>query len=213
MKLANHLIVIALIATPVAASAGEVNFANVGTNLYMGTLVAGQFGAISYTNPDATLHITEGLMAAKTEVVFSYTFSGNVGNFASLKTLAGYNYWDGGDHYVGAAASVRNTPPTSFLNGDEAVGFVNGSASTPLVLATANLMKGSNTASYTVTNDSFGIAGFISTLRMLFSHPNILSLTYNVRSLATPLPAALPMFGALIGGLFLSRKRRKALAA
>ncbi|NBO18743.1 MAG: hypothetical protein EBV03_05840 [Proteobacteria bacterium] len=214
MKLTKHLIAVLLVAafaTP--ASAGEVNFTNVGTNLVMGTLTAGQFGSISYTKPGATLHITNSYMAAKTQVVFSYTFSGALKNNAQLKTIAGYDFMFGGNHYKGDATSIRNTPPLTGLNGDTANGTINGVASAPLVLATANLVKGQTTGSFTVTNNSWGIAGFISTLRLLVGNPSISSLTYNVTSLATPLPAALPMFGALIGGMFVSRKRRKALAA
>lgn len=213
MKLAKYLAAILFIASAAPAAAGEVNFTNVGAMLHMGNIAAGQFGNISYNNPGSAIHMTEGFLAPKTEIVFSYTFSGPVKNNAGLSVAAAYNYWDGGDHYIGAAGSIRNTPPTDFLNGDAAAGFVNGSATAPLVLTTANLTKGGTTGSYTVTNDSFGIAGFVSTLKMLFSNPNILSLTYNVRSLATPLPAALPMFAALMGGMFISRKRRKAIAA
>ena len=113
----------------------------------------------------------------------------------------------------GNAFSTIFTPPLTAGNNEGANGYINGDAAAPLVLATANLVKGNNTASVTVTNNSFGVAGFISTLTALFNNPNILSLTYNVRSLATPLPAALPMFAALMGGMFISRKRRKVVAA
>jgi hypothetical protein len=147
--------------------------------------------------------------------VFSYTFNGPLANWSNSSTSASYNYNDGGDQYAGQAQSNVYTPPLMFLNSESASGTVNGSPSTPLVLATAKLVKGNNTASWTVTNDSFGIASFFNTLTLLFAaNPDISSLNYSVSSLATPLPAALPMFGSLIAGMFgVRRMRRKAVAA
>ena len=214
----RHLVlslVAAAALTPAAAFAVEVNFSNVGANLNMGSIAAGQFGTISYNNPGAPIHMTGGDLAAKSQIVFSYTFNGPLANWSNSYTTADYSYTQGGDLYEGNAVSNVYTPPLMFLNSESATGTVNGSPSTPLVLATANLVKGNNTASWTVTNDSFGIASFFNTLTLLFAaNPDISSLTYNVSSLATPLPAALPMFGSLIAGMFgVRRMRRKAVAA
>lgn len=209
-----YLTVAFLAFAPATASASVVDYIHVGTNLNMGTLVAGQTGSISYTAPGAALHITQGLLAANTSIVFSYSFSGKLRNYASSLTAAGYNYTMGGNHYLGLATSVENTPPVAFLNGETSHSWVNGSASTALLFATANLTKGEKTGSLTITNKSLGIASFINTLTLLFSNPSIHALTYAVTPLsAVPLPATLPMFASLLAGLFGMRRFRRKVAA
>lgn len=196
-----------------AAQAAEVNFTNVGTNLNMGNVASGQYGSISYNNPGAAIHRTTGNLAARTELVFSYTFSAPLANWGSSLSNASYSYNQGGDLYQGSAFDNVYTPPLTFLNSQGASGTINGSPSTPLVFVSANLVKNSTTASLTVRNESFGIANFTNILTLLFAaNPDISSLTYVTSSLsAVPLPAALPMMGTLVAGMFGARRlRRKA---
>lgn len=198
---------------PGAASASVVDFSGVGLSLSMGSLVAGQTGSISYTAPGAAVHITEGALAAQTMLVFSYTFNNTLKNSASNAIAAAYNYNMGGDQYTGGAISYQSTPPTLFLNGDASASTVNGAASAALLFATANLIKGENTAQVAITNNSMGVAGFINTMTLLFNNPRISSLTYSVTALSSvPLPAALPMFASLLAGMFGFSRVRRTLA-
>jgi hypothetical protein len=197
--------VIAFTATISASSVQALVVDYSGSNVNMGTVVAGQSGAItnnfsgfSFGGGVLGSNNAYGFLPTNTQITFSYSFSPATAG-GNLMGYGSYDYIQSSVHYNGSSNSETSTGTTT-------VGYTNGIASSPLVFATANLSSLSGTT--TITNLSSGIAQFQSLFYGLLSSTNgISSLTYNVSSV--PLPAALPMFGALIASMFGFRHFRK----
>lgn len=183
-----------------------------GINVNMGTVEVGQSGTItnnvseSFFSPyyfDTTNDF--GFLPSNSVITFSYTFASGSLVGGTVKSYGSYDYNVSGVNYHGNSAADANAPTVSS-------GYTNGSATTPLVLATANITPtGGKT---TIINNSGGLAQFQSIFAgLLNATGGITSITYNVS--AVPLPAALPMFGSLIAALFglnYARNRRNRTA-
>lgn len=212
MKL-NALIASAALvfATFGTANAEEVNFS--GSSVNMGSVHVGQYGTISniynalFSLPPNVVGSGEafGFLGHNAKITFTYTLNGLVDG-----QLQGYGTYDhilGGDHYQGSGIADSD-------GNNSASGTINGIASTPLVLATANLSLGNpSNGVVTIVNTSGAFASFQSVFfGILTAIGSSGSINYVVSSV--PLPAALPMFGALLAGMFgISRRRKQQLAA
>jgi len=199
-----------------SAHATVINFS--GAHVNMGNVDYGQTGTISnlyqtlFTLPP---HIVGGgdaygFLPANAKITFSYTFTGL--EDGQLQSYSSYNYNQGGSQYFGSATADTKSFGT-------AVGSVNGLPSAPLVFASANLNvvnPGTSTGTTTLFNTTSTMVQFQTLFFGLLnaSPRGIGSATYAVSSI--PLPAALPMFLALIGGFAgfsRLRKHRRALVA
>jgi hypothetical protein len=199
-----------------SAHATVINFS--GAHVNMGNVDYGQTGAI--TNLYQTLftlppHIigggdAYGFLPANAKITFSYTFTGL--EDGQLQSYSSYNYKQGGNQYFGSATADTKSFGT-------AVGTVNGLPSAPLVFASADLNvvnPGTSTGTTTIFNTTSAMVQFESLFFGLLnaSPRGVGSATYAVSSI--PLPAALPMFLALIGGFAVFsrvRKNRSAVSA
>ena len=199
-----------VLATFGTANADEVNYT--GSSVNMGTVSLGQFGTITniyqalFTLPPNVVGSGEafGFLPHNAKITFSYTLNGLVDG--QLQGYGSYNHTLGGDLYQGSSVADSDGSTTS-------TGTINGSASTPLVLSTANLTVGNpSLGTVTITNISGALASFQSLFfGVLNAASNSGSINYVVSSV--PLPAALPMFGALLAGMFGFSRRRKQVAA
>ena len=188
-----------------------------GSNVTMGTVHDGQYGTISdlyqslFTVPPNAVGGGSifGYLPSNTAITFSYSFTGLAAG--NLQANSDYNYTLGGNTYNGTGSADSQL-------GSTATGFTNGVASAPLVFATAGLTvtdPGTSHGTVTFTNTSSSFENFESIFTgLLHTSPAAIgSATYAVSSI--PLPAAAPMFGALIAGMFgfARSRKRKALAA
>ena len=204
MKTKKFLIAAVFLLAAGTAQASVVNFS--GANVDMGTLAVGQSGTIAnnYTSTSVGPYSFEngndfGFLPTNSSVTFTYTFSNLVA--ASMHSYGSYNYTSGGLTYIGSSSAYSNGSTTS-------VGSTNGVSSAPLTFASANV--GTSTGSTTITNTSGSLAQIQSLFSALFSSTgHLVSVTYNVSSV--PLPASMPLFAAVLAGLFgmsYLRKRR-----
>ena len=205
----------ALVSTTASADVLPTDFT--GSNVSMSAVHTGQFGTIS--NLYQTLFSAPpnvvgggsifGFLPSNTSITFSYSFTGLAAG--NLQGNGDYHYTLGGNTYSGTGSADSQLGSTS-------TGFTNGVASAPLVFATAGLTvtdPGTSHGTVTFTNTSSSFENFetIFTGLLHISPAAIGSATYAVSSI--PLPAAAPMFGALIAGMFgfARSRKRKALAA
>ena len=189
-----------------AASADEVNYS--GSSVNMGQASVGQFGTISniydalFLLPPNVVGSGEtfGFLPHNAKITFSYTLDGLVDG--QLQGYSTYDHHIGGDHYQGSALADSDGTYSSS-------GSINGSPSASLVMSTANLNLGDpSTGTVTITNTSGAFAAFQSLFfGVLNAANNSGSINYAVS--AVPLPAALPMFAALLAGMFGFKNRRK----
>ncbi len=213
--LASALAAFLSLAATNAAHATVVDFS--GSNVNMGTVDYGQSGTITdiyaalFSLPPNVVGQGEayGFLPANSKITFTYTLTGL--HQGSLQSYGSYSYIDGGLLYDGSTLSDTAGP----VNVD--VGTIDGSPSLPLVLSTANLTvvdPGTSTGTTTITNNSNSFAQFQTMFLGILQGlpPGVGIIHYNVS--AIPLPAALPMFGALLASMFgFARFRRKNAAA
>jgi hypothetical protein len=187
--LAGFFAVSSLVCAP-AAQASIVN---------LGTVNPGESGSLpgNYSN---LMSGASGFIQSNSIITFTYTFNPSP-VFGSL--IGNGSYGTPVDYQYGESTAIAGGAPVS-------TGYTGGIASTPLVFATANLTTLGNTTTGVVTVSNFSnvLASFSSLFFGLLGSPSgIQTLTYNVS--AVPLPAALPLFGALIASLFGFRHFRK----
>ena len=133
----------------------------------------------------------------------------------ALSESTDYEYFNvNGPHGVGYYAGGSQV---STLGTSNNYSVFNATNVAQLIFATANLVidtQGVSTGSLTITNNSPFVAAFNNFfIGILTQRANSGTLTYNVVS-TVPLPASLPMFAAVIGGMFgLSRFRKRQYAA
>ncbi len=190
-----------------SAQASIVNYD--GQNIAMGILYAGQSGSITHNFSSTNIPHSGGLhfvssldggrLSGMTSISFTYTLP--LLTTGTSRAAGLYSYSDGVDTLSGFSNANSNGV-------SNVVGLINGSPALALVLATANL--GNNTARTTITNYGTGNAVFESIFTgFLRGAPGV---TYAVS--AVPLPAALPMFAALMAGMYgFAARRRRALKA
>lgn len=213
MKFAKLFVAVAIAASLSfsSARAGEVNFS--GSSVNMGSVTVGQYGTISniyqtlFTLPPNVIGSGEvfGFLPNKAIITFTYTLTGLVDGM--IQGFGAYNHNIGGTQYQGSSLADSDGYFT-------ANGTVNGLASTPLVLASANLTPGNPAVgTVTISNTSGSLAQFQSLFfGILQALPRgVGTINYVVSSV--PLPAALPMLGALLAGMFGFAARRRKLAA
>lgn len=198
------------LAVSAPAQALEVNYS--GSSVNMGNVVVGQYGQITniystlFTLPPNVVGSGEayGFLPHNAKVTFTYTLTGLVGG--QVQGFSSYDSMLGGDHYQGSAVANSNGFSSSS-------GSINGTPSSPLVFASANLNVDSPTSTGTVvlTNISGSLAQFQTIFFGILNQlTGVGSINYVVS--AVPLPAALPMFGALLAGMFGVSRRRKLAA-
>jgi len=177
-----------------------------GDDVSMGTLSSGQSGVIGSIGNvgNVILSRVSGTLPANTLVTFTYNFSGNLER-GSLTSTANYSYIDGGDVFSGFVGD-------SNLTGSNSAGNINGSPSTALAVASAQVDFSNNTATAIIQNNSSGAVSFLDLFVGFVSGSKNLEISYNVS--AVPLPAALPLFASAIAALAgLSYRRKKAAAS
>lgn len=208
--IASAFLAIATFATD--AKAIEVNFD--GASVNMSNVQVGQFGTITniyetlFTIPpnEAGSGEAYGFLPSNTQITLNYTLNGLVDG--TIQGYGSYNYNAGGNSFFGSALADSDGTSNS-------EGTINGIASLPLVATTADLALGDpTTGTITITNTSGSFASFQALFFGVLAliPPSSGSISYAVS--AVPLPAALPLFGAMIAGLFgFARARRKGAAA
>lgn len=175
-----------------------------GADINLGSLSVGDEGIISNDSFSlAYLNKVTGLLPANSKITFSYTVTG-IALGTLLVDLANYGYKGVDGYYNGSAwASTNGMSPI-------ATGFFNGVASTPLVLASANLTS-PNSGTTVITSVAQDIAEFTSMITGLVFGIGKIDGYFIVE--AVPLPAALPLLGLGIAGLAGVRARKKAAKA
>lgn len=200
----------ALVST--SASADEVNFS--GSSVNMGTVAVGQYGTISniyqtlFTLPPNVIGSGDayGFLPKNAKITFTYNIAGLIDG--KVQGYGSYNYNQAGNSYMGSA--IADSTGYSYHEGS-----INGGASTPLVTAAANLTYGNpSIGTVVVTNTSDSLAQFQSLFFGILNGASLSSGFINYVVSAVPLPAALPMFGAMLASVFgVARFRRKRVAA
>ncbi|MFK7839549.1 MAG: hypothetical protein AB8B83_04395 [Bdellovibrionales bacterium] len=188
------------------AQAALSPFTYTGNNVLMNPVVAGETGTIGNIGNIGRTIISQisGTLPANSLITFTYNFSGDL-DFGYLSSTGGYNFTDGGSAFTGFATGNNAT-------GSNAAGFVNGSPSTALAVASAQVDFTNNTATAVIQNNSSGAVDYLNLFVGLVTGSRDLVVSYNVS--AVPVPAALPLFGGAILGLMgFSHRRKKALAA
>jgi hypothetical protein len=176
----------------------------------LGTVAAGQTGVITNNfsgSPAGSFEFGTGsdygFLPTDTAITFTYTYSNMAAG--SLNAYDSYHYTSGGSVFSGSSSGTSSQAPVS-------VGYTNGAASAPLVLAAANLNSALTAGSTSFVNTSSGLAQFQSAFAGLFnSTGRVVSVSYTVS--AVPLPAALPMFATVLAGLaaFAAYRKRRAV--
>lgn len=204
----NRFMLAAAVALGLAFTAGSASAATVnysGSIINMGAVSIGQDGVID-ADHDGNLIVNNitGTLPAGSMISFSYNFAGDL-QLGLLGESGSYSYTSGGHTYAGQALAF------SPLGGSLAVGSVDGSPSTALVFASAQLDFVANTATAVIKNFSSGVVNYASLFMGLVGGNKDLQISYQVS--AVPLPAALPLFGAGLGALVFGSRKRKAKAA
>ena len=220
MKLRSLIASVAFFAVSASSAfAGPCDAPNYcGSNVDMGQVAVGQSGTITniysalFSLPPNVIGsgVTYGLLPTNAQITFNYSFTGLTGG--QLTSYSNYNYTNAGNLYQGSSTGDS-------FSGNNAVGTTNGIASAPLVLATANLNvvnPGNSTGTVRITNLTNTFQQFQSAFFGALSQfpAGVGTITYNVSSV--PLPAALPMFTALLASVFgfaRFNRNRKAVAA
>lgn len=186
-------------ATTETLNLGEVGIGS-GTPLVITADHAGRYNAI----------IT-GELPAGDAITFTYTLTGFSNGL--LSDRAGYNYHEGNTRYFGSSRSNSN-------GFDDSDGFTqvrhhhhrHTEASTPLVLTTANLPSNAG-GTTTISNNSSGIADFVSKLSGRLLRGGEIIVNFSVSAVPLPASASLFVIGlALITGLGMRRKARAVAA-
>jgi len=199
------------------AQAAEVDFT--GANTDMGTVVAGQFGTLNDNyivtplggHPPINFDSSNafGILPNDTEIIFSYHLPSLLHSDAELSSS--YSYLQGLNTVTGEADATSVNP------------FQTSSTTLAFASAFIESSKG-KTIIENVSGDMLDFTSFFSGLL----HQGNVNLTYVVDSISgvgvtgggggpvpldpTPLPAALPMFGVILAGLFgLGRRRVKVI--
>ena len=180
-----------------------------GSSVNMGTVSVGDIGTIGNIGNFGPSVVSEisGSLPANSMITFTYSFSGNIAS-GVLGAFGDYSYDDGADSFSGYATS-------SNLFGSSAEGLKNGSASTPLAVASAQIDFSSNIATAVIKNVSSGTVDYLNLFVGMISGNKNLQVSYSVS--AVPLPAALPLFlaglAALMGFSHRRKKQETAVAA
>ncbi|NBO19143.1 MAG: hypothetical protein EBV03_07970 [Proteobacteria bacterium] len=200
-----------VVATFGTANADEVNFS--GSSVNMGSVAVGQFGTITniyqtlFTLPPHVVGSGEafGFLPHNAKITFTYTLNGLLDG--QLQGYSAYDHILGGNHYQGSAIADSDGSAS-------ASGTINGGASSPLVFASANLSVGNpSVGTVVMTNVSGAFASFQTLFFGILAAFPVGSGVINYNVSQVPLPAALPMFGALLAGMFGVSRRRKQVAA
>ncbi|NBO19443.1 MAG: hypothetical protein EBV03_09510 [Proteobacteria bacterium] len=208
MKKSTAKMVIALllfVGVPAQSRADMVDFD--GPSVDMGFTSVGQYGHITNFQTDLGLSDHWGKIPAKSKIIFTYSFSGTAADLAPYTVSASgeYDYTEGGDEYYGGAYQYGVFKRPYGGGHPFPYGFKNGDSDVPLVFATAYV--NGTYATTTITNVSNAFADFYSAMEMDGATDGTLNYSV-VSALATPLPAAFPMFSAALAGLFGLRWRR-----
>ncbi len=183
------------------ASAATVDYS--GFNINMGTVEIGQTGTIDAAHfGNVIVNKISGALPANSMITFTYDFAGDL-LIGLLGTAAGYSYDEAGTSFGGLSFSM-DPPGFSVSSGTE-----DGSSSTALAVASAQIDFGADTATVIIKNFSSGVANYLNVFAGLVNGNKDLQIAYNVS--AVPVPAALPLFGAGIAALtgFGARRRKR----
>ncbi|MGH1402763.1 MAG: VPLPA-CTERM sorting domain-containing protein [Alphaproteobacteria bacterium] len=197
-----------VIATSLGSQSAMASYDYTGSSVDMGTVSVGDFGVIGDIDHFGATIVSQvaGTLPSNSMITFTYNFSGNI-QAGVLGSFAEYDYTDGGDTFTGFSSS-------SSLFGNSSVGTVNGSTSTPLAVASAQIDFSTNTATAVIKNVSSGTVDFLNLFVGLVGGSQNLEIAYSVS--AVPLPAALPLFlsglAALMGISFRRRKQAELAA-
>jgi len=177
----------------------------------MGDVFAPQEGLIdsatTCTRGTCLVDAAKGRVGVNSEIRFDYTLT-SADHWLTMSqpviyASSDYNF-TGTDGFDYSASVVEQDPGF-----DISWASANGSNSTPLVLVTANIVDATHGYT-TIKNLSSTWVNFFSAI---LSGSSLTSVTTYYHVTATPLPAALPLFGAGLVALVGLRKRRKTDAA
>ncbi|MGH1456459.1 MAG: hypothetical protein ACRBDI_06740 [Alphaproteobacteria bacterium] len=205
----NKILTIGAVALSMAFGSHSANasYDYTGAFVDMETVSVGDTGVIGNIGHFGSAIVSQvsGSLPSNSMITFTYDFSGDVG-FGVLGAFGGYDFDTGSDSYSGYSHA-------STLFGNSAAGFQNGSLSTPLAVASAQIDFGNNTATAVIKNVSSGVVDYLNLFVGLVSGNKNLEISYSVS--AVPLPAALPLFLLGLAGLmgFSYRGKRNAVAA
>ncbi len=182
------------------ASAAVVDFTGKNVSMTPAPLAIGQTGTISARyKPGFATSSVSGTLQSHSMITFTYTLPSTMRSQLYSDTVR-YAYKDGGHKYAGGYTALeRQNWSRSFH-----WGRVDGSPSTPLVFASAQ-MTSPTSGVVIIKNFSAGLADFSA--QLLAFGRGLLNIHYEVS--AIPLPAALPMFGLGLLALAGVRKARK----
>lgn len=183
------------------SNGAEAAYDYTGSSVDMGTVSVGDTGTIGNIGNFGPLVASNisGSLPSNSMITFTYSFSGNVAT-GVLGAFGDYDYNTGTDSFSGYASS-------SNLFGSNSAGIKNGSASTPLAVASAQIDYSNNTATAVIKNISSGTVDYLNMFVGFISGNKNLEVSYSVS--AVPLPAALPLFLAGLAALMGFSHRRK----
>ena len=205
---------IAMVISTLSAGSANATIVNyTGTFVNMGNVLPSQQGEIFdnlvslHAGPlfFSTAGANYGYLAAGQTITFDFSFAPGTLIVGSSSMSGNYSYVDGGNTYSGSANATSG-------GGNSSNGTINGFASSPLALASANVTV--DHAQTQITNLSGGWLYFSTLFSGLLTSTTGFTLTYYVSQV--PLPAGMPMLLLALAGMFAfayNRKKNASFAA